>query len=185
VPTAILTPAQAREFLGSSAGDLSNDALLQEYIDAVTLVIEDASKPAATDTRTFTMDGGREAITLPVPFVSVSSVVESGVSLSASDYVAYGGAGLLFRGNTKLPWCWAWGVRNITVTVTVGSAGTIPANVTIAAKELLKHMWSRRQGPRPAVGIPGIDQAATPAGYLIPNYVAALLKPSQGVPGFA
>jgi hypothetical protein len=73
----------------------------------------------------------------------------------------------------------------VTVVVTVGSAGTIPANVTLAAKELLRHMWNRRQGPRPAFGNPGQGESTTPSGYLIPNFVAALLKPSTGLPGFA
>lgn len=185
MPTAILTTDQAREFLGGNAGDLANDALLQEYIDAVTLVIEDASRPAASESRTYTVDGGRNAITLPVPFVSVTSVVESGVTLSASDYVAYGAAGVLYRGSTKLPWSWVWGVRNIVVTVTVGSAGTVPANVTLAAKELLRHMWGRRQGPRPSMGLPGAGEVATPAGYLMPHFVEAALKASPSLPGFA
>lgn len=183
----LLTLADAREAAasaGTPAGELSNDALVQKYIDAVVPVIEDLSRPVAQLDRSRTCDGGREAIMLPWPFTAVVSVVESGATLTDGDYVPAGEVGIMYRGSSLSPRMWTAGRRNVVVTVTVGVA-KVPGNQKLAAGLLFAHLWRTRQGPRPQFGQGGGDVVYTPAGFAVPNAVAELLVATPKLPGFA
>jgi hypothetical protein len=184
VAAALITVADVQNFMGASSGDLSNDALVQTYIDAVTEVIESYTQPIVDGPRTVTFSGGTSSLVLPFPFSSVTSITESGVTLTGTDYYADGVAGIISRGTTTAALGWAYGSRNIVVVVQTGSTPT--ATQTTAALELFKHMWSRRNAPRPALGNVAPDgYAMSPAGYLVPNFVEALLCVTPSFPGFA
>ncbi len=183
----LLTLTEAREAAasaGTPVGELSNDALVQRYIDAVVPLIEDLSRPVAQLDRSKTVDGGREAIMLPWPFAAVVSVVESGAELTAGDYVPAGEVGIIYRGSSLSPRLWSDGRRNITVTVTVGVT-QVPGNQKLAASMLFAHLWRTRQGPRPVFNQGGGDVVYTPAGFAVPNAVAELLVATPRLPGFA
>lgn len=183
----ILTLADARAALRLPATDTSNDAdLTATYLPAVTSIVEDLAGPQLTQTKTWTTDGGRTTILLPTAVQSVTSVTETGVVLVAGvDYTTNLKAGIITRGSTQTPYVFLPGQQNIVITYVAGT-GTIPANVKLAARIILRHLWQvDQQGFRPQFGAPDADTVQIPSGYAIPRRAFELLRPSQNVPGFA
>ena len=70
------------------------------------------------------------------------------------------------------------------MTVSVGSA-TIPANVKLAARELVRFWWQQgRQANIPAFG-EAPDTSSVPMGFAVPKRVYELLEPNKRLAGFA
>ena len=184
--TDLLSLAEARKAIttATATGELADDDLVQIYVDATVPVIEDLSQPVDKVDRTRTCDGGRQAILIPWPFSSVTSVTENGATVDASGYVADGDSGIVYRGSTTSPQLWAAGRRNVVATVSVG-VDTVPGNQKLAAMMLFAHLWRTRQGPRPALNQAGGDVVYTPSGFAVPNAVAELLVATPRLPGFA
>lgn len=184
----ILSLPDARAALRLAAQDTTNDAdLTSTYIPAVTVVVEDLTGPIIANTGlTWTVDGGRISIVLPSAVTSVTAVTESGTALVPNvDYTVNLRAGTITRGSTKQPYIFLPGQQNIVVTYNVG-AGTIPANVKLAARIILRQLWQAdQQGARPQFGQPDNDTVTTPSGFAIPKRAFELLQPTQDVPGFA
>ena len=179
----LITLAEARASLGWATSDTSNDADLEKYIEAATPVIERETGPLIARTGVvFTLDGGRTRLVLPTRFNTVTTLVESGVTVT--DFVPEPSAGLITGGTTGSPRYFANGVQNIVVTVTTGAA-EVPANVKLATRELVTHLWRRgRQSNIPAFGaVP--DGPIVPMGFALPRAVAELLKPNPPLAGFA
>lgn len=188
-PRYIISLADARDSLNLASANTANDGELLLYIAAATEVIEDLAGPVLVATRTETVSGrGRACIPLNELPASVTEVKEDGVSLAASGY-CWDEAGLLWRGSVEGAGVWSSASpRNVIVTYTVGAA-VVPTNVTLAARELVKWLYSRQQSPRPAFG-GVVDQTATawtPSGFAVPNAVIELLGPQIGnrTPGLA
>lgn len=176
----LITLADAKLSLGAVTG---TDADIESYISAATPVIENVTGPMYARSVTYVVDGGRGSLVLPVRFNAVTSVVESGVTVT--DYVADGAAGVIYGGTTAGGRAFRDGIRNVTVTVTVGYA-TIPPHVQIAARELVRHWWQQgRQGNRPGFGNePTVDIGGVSFG--VPTRrLEELLGSSPSQPGFA
>lgn len=113
------------------------------------------------------------------PPISVSSVVESGITLTpGTDYTLETATGLLFRGLS--PWFgpWGWGEQNIVVTYAAGSTGAIPEVVRQGVLELTKHLWDTRRGGSNLPRQSGSDDSWDPRmGYTIPRRVEELWAP--------
>lgn len=182
----ILTLPDARAALRLPTADTSNDAdLTATYIPAVTLIVEDVAGPQTNRTGlTWTADGGTSAILLPSAVTSVTSVVESGVTLSASDYVVDLNSGIVHRGSTSAPQEFLYGRQNIVITYE--AAITAPANVKLAARIILAHLFQAdQQGARPDFGSNDVEIVTTPSGFAIPRRAAELLRATPNMPGFA
>jgi hypothetical protein len=179
----LITLADARASLGWAVSDNANDADLERYVEAATPVIENITGPLVLRTGVvFTLDGGRTRLVLPTRFASVTSIVESGVPVT--DFVAEPSAGLITGGTTESPRYFAYGVQNIVVTVVTGAA-TIPANVQLATRELVRFLWQQgRQANIPAFGEAPSD-ASVPMGFAVPKRVMELLQPTPRIAGFA
>jgi hypothetical protein len=94
-------------------------------------------------------------------------------------------SGIVVRGSVQQPYIFLPGQQNIVVTYNVGS-GTIPPNVKLGARLILRQLWQAdQQGQRPAFGSPDNDTVTTPSGYLIGKRAYALLKSIPNLPGFA
>lgn len=173
----------ARRSLGWAVSDTSNDADLERYIEAATPVIENITGPLIQRAETYKFDGGFRAVVLPVRFSSVTSVVESGVTVT--DYVAEPDAGVVAAGTAISPREFDAGHQNIVVTVQVGVA-SVPSNVKLATRELVRHWWQQgRQGNRPGFGNELPTEQGTPMGFAVPKRVHELLEASPRVAGFA
>ena len=173
--------AEARDSLNWKGTDTANDADLEKYIEAATPLIEEHSGPLIVRSRVFKFDGGRSAVALPVKFTTVTSVVEDGVTVT--DIVADPTSGVIYAGTTTSLRDFNGGVQNIVVTVSVGSA-TIPANVVLATRELVRHLWQLgRQGNRPSLNNDPIE--VIPQHFAMPKRVLELLSPNRNLGGFA
>ena len=178
----LITLEDVRKSLGLAATDTSNDADLERYVEAATPVIENITGPLIQRTEVFYMDGGREAIVLPKRFTSVTSITQNGVAYTS--YVADPGSGVITAGTSTSPDVFEPGVRNVVVTVVTGSA-TIPSNVQLAARELVRFWWQQgRQANIPAFG-EAPESGVTPMGFAVPKRVMELLEPNKRIAGFA
>ena len=184
----IVSLSEARAALNVPSTTLTNDDELLGYIYAATIVVENLVGSVLVATKVETHSGdGRAMLRLGQLPTGITSVTENGTTLAAADY-CYDGAGLLWRGSR--PGARAWSStapRNCVVTYTVGS-GVVPANITKAAANLIRHWWD--QGLQQSYyvgGEPDMTASTSIAGYAVPNFVVDLLKPSLSnhVPGFA
>jgi hypothetical protein len=83
------------------------------------------------------------------PVVSVTSVTEDGVTLTAgTDYVLDQALGLLYRGSTLSPLYWHSGSDNITVVYVSGEVNPSPT-AQLLVKEITRHLWRTQRGASP------------------------------------
>lgn len=172
----VLSDMQA--FLGASAASSQDD------VRACILVASDAvekytGRKWRRQTVTETYDGGRTALNLrSTPVLSVTSVTESGSTVTSGNYVLDAQAGLLHRGTTAGTWPWMPGVQNVTVTYVVGQSN-VPDPIVYACKQVVSTLWAERNsgGKRSQP-----DDYAGPTD-LIPRPVRMLLDPYRA-PGF-
>lgn len=176
----LITLADAKLSLGKSVGDTSSDADIENYIEAATPVIENITGPMIARNRTYVRDGG--GVIVVDPFNSIVSVTESGVAVT--DFVANGTAGIVTAGTSSTTRAFKAGVGNVVVVASVGSA-TIPPNIQLAARELVRFWWQLgRQGNRPAFGNE-MPSEVVPSGFAVPRRVIELCEPHRSSVGFA
>lgn len=186
-PTPLLGIAEARRAVGLGV-DPSRDETLREYLDAATELIEDhCGRAFRRRTVVEVLDGDRRALQLRLgPVQSITSVVESGTTLTAGDYTTNLSAGLIYRGSTSSVARWHCGTQNVSVTYVVGPAAAA-AKVRQAGRVTLQHLWSTQGGAsgRPARST-GMSVSDYPpgTGWSLPRAAEELLE-SESVGGFA
>lgn len=174
----LITLAEAKLSIFNSATSTANDADVEAYIEAATPVIEDITGPMLRREVTVALDGGRPSVLLPWPVNSVVSVTVGGVA--STDHTVSLASGIIYAGSS-----FAAGVSNVVVVASIGPA-TIPPNVKLATRELVRFWWQQgRQGNRPAFGNDGADSVDVPSGFAVPRRVVELCKPNRRVDGFA
>jgi hypothetical protein len=191
----IASLAEAREYLNFNT-DTSHDTELQRFIDAADPVIEDIVGPVNEVQVTEWYDGGRSTIVLHQnPVVSVDTVTEyngatpntltvAATPAAAGTYTyTFDPDGILQRvipgGRSYFP----YGMSNVVVTYTVGRS-PVPANIKLAALELIRHLYqSTQQGGRPAFNGGALDEGPwAPASFAVPTRVIELLNPYRREP---
>lgn len=170
----LITLEDARYSITNSRAATSYDSDLEAYVEAATPVIEGIVGPVlpreATYTRPVTEAG---AIVLPHPFRSLVSVTIDDVAVF--DYDTTPGNGII----TGVSGVEAVVVANVGLT-------TVPSNVQLAARELVRSWWQQgRQGSRPQ-----FPQGDSPVDVVfdesaVPKRVWQLLRPTRPVDGFA
>lgn len=191
-PRFIISLADAREQLRRLPGTSTvDDQELRLYTAAVTSIVEDIVGSQSVQSRTFTADGGKVSVLLPDAPLAILSVTENGVELTveSGDYTIDYAAGIIYRGSQVAPFAFIPGLRNVAISYTIGT-GLVAANIRLAARIILRHLFSADQqgGPGLAIRDPDDDDlTASPQGFAVPYRAAELLKPStaQQMPGFA
>jgi uncharacterized phiE125 gp8 family phage protein len=89
--------------------------------------------------------GGCGIILLTTPVLSVTSVVESGVTLTAGTDYVLGRAGILYRGSATSTRTWLSGIGTVTITYVAG-ASIIPEAVSEAVLHIARQLWEQRRG---------------------------------------
>jgi hypothetical protein len=150
---------------------------------ACSAVEADLGRRIARQVVTETFDGGGGAVLLrSTPLISVTTVTESGTTLTATDYTADTSAGIVFRGAQQSPRPWLWGRQNITVAYVAGYLIPPPV-VRKVALNGVQRMWQlSQQLPHPSMDDYGAEQQTT-AGVLTPLELSAYN--SFRAPGFA
>ena len=187
-PRYIISLDDARGQLNMAASSRSNDDELRGVLAACTAIVEHLVGAVLPATVVESRDGsGRSSIALHEYPAAITTVVENGTTLAATDYYL-DSAGILWRGSQ--PGAGAWSASGRTVVTYTAGASTIPPNVLLAARELVRHLYQQgQQSYRPPAYSAWFDDAGTTMalGYAVPNRVVELLRPSMAnrVPGFA
>jgi uncharacterized phiE125 gp8 family phage protein len=181
-PGPIVSLADVRRHLRIRDLNPDRDELLRDYLDAATELCEDhTSRTYRRQTVVEAYSGGGCGLLLrSLPAQSITAVVESGISLTASDYTLAPATGILYRGTTAGGRTWRDGIENITVTYVAG-ATSVKAKVRLAVLELVRHLWDPQRG---GAGLPrqagAGDQWDPREGYAIPARVEELLDSDMG-----
>ena len=177
-PAYIISLAAAKAHLNITS--TADDEELRGFIEAATPVVEDVVGPVVV--RTYAdvdSHGGPFLVLANCPVVSLTSlaaVLTSGTSYEVDDLDLDGQNGIVRRldgGRFCGP---------LRITYKAGRA-VVPANITQAAKEIVRHMWETQRGhsgARPGFGEEGFVQ--TGSGFTIPRRVMELLVPHRRAP---
>jgi hypothetical protein len=202
-PTSLVTLAEARTHLNFAAADTSHDTELQGFIDAATPVVEDVVGNVTGTTYTaeeYDPKGHSFIVLRHLPVSSVTTVTEYWANTAytltqvaspnlgvAYSYTLDLGSGRIVRrdsaaGTRPFP----MGDGAVQVTYVAGRA-TVPANIRLAALELIRHLYQlTQQGGRPAFGGGAAEEGPwAPSGFAVPTRVLELLAPHQRPPGMA
>lgn len=96
-----------------------------------------------------THDGGGAVILRKSPVLSITSVTESGSSLTTDDYLVNTGAGILYRGRNYSALAFSGGFQNVVVTYRAGYLNP-PRVVRKVALNAVQGMWRQsQQAPQP------------------------------------
>jgi hypothetical protein len=184
--------AETLEYLNIPTAS-ANENEIRRYIDAATDLAE-GYVGQVLGRRTFTSelyDGGTEFIRLRNPkAISVTSVTENGMAVSASNYVLdYTGQRLYRMGSgtlyaTNSYGYWNQGMNNISVTYVSGYV-----NPSMAAKQgvlvIIKHLWESQRGAMNVMNRQlGGDELYSSPTYSLPRRAMELLDPVS-LPGLA
>lgn len=173
----IIDVPTVKTHLGLSGSD--KDAQLQVYVDAVIQHIADVTGMAVAGTHTRTFDGvGANSLVLDHTNVTVTSIVQDGITVDPTYYVVDSRAGIIYPGGNYIErgrgW-WNWGRQNLVVTYTTADAAASPT-VTLAALEGVRLYWElSQQGNRPAWGEADSGEEVQDDGELVFRRVASLL----------
>ena len=179
----VLTLAEAKAHLNIT--DSSSDAELQTFIDAAEAALAARVGPLGPVTTSARVAGGGRTLLLPdAPAVSITSVTPvGGTALTVGDlYLDKTGGAISYASDALFSASWY-----DVVYVAGRAANTLPDDLLMADKELLRHMWStQRPGARSTSPLGGEAANTIPgAAYLFPFRVEALLAPYLPGIGFA
>jgi hypothetical protein len=182
-PGLLISLSEAKHHLNIPFDDTSSDSELLEWLEGLTPVIE--NKVGACIPRTvveYKMSSGYGTVVLrtdETPVLSVTSIVpylSSGITYTAGQVrcTPDGAIRLL----TGLPFTWG----SYEITYVVGRK-PLPANIGLAVRIILQHLWDTQRG---SSGLPlqgGDDVSVIPGlGYAVPNRALELLRPHRRGP---
>jgi uncharacterized phiE125 gp8 family phage protein len=130
--------------------------------------------------------GGSALILQKPPASSITTVVETGVTLTSSDYTLDPSGGMLYRGPTRSGMLWLWGRSNISLTYVAGPpGGIVPDDLAHSVLELIAHFWDvRRGGSQTRRGAGAVDDWDPRQGFTVPRRVSEVWDSYKPV-GFA
>lgn len=178
----VVAPSEVKTHLNITGA--THDGELQSFIDAAEAAIGERVGPLASTAHEARVRGGGTALVLPVaPAVSLTSVTPAdSTALTLSDLYLNEDAGVVTYESGG-----SFSARHYDVVYQAGRA-TCPADLKLAVKELVRHLWTTQRGsaPRPGGG-PLSDSTSNTlpgAAYVFPFRVEQLLAPHEQ-PGFA
>jgi hypothetical protein len=150
--------------------------LLREFIRVSCSAVElDLGRRISAQTLTRTIDGGKAVVVLPGPVLSVTSVVEGGITLTADQYVLDTSSGILYRGSTYAPICFRQGLQNVVVTYRAGALHPHPVERKVAKNGALRMWQGSQQMPHPTLDDLDVELQVQ-QGLLTPLELAAYNK---------
>lgn len=178
----VLSLPEAKEHLNISGS--ANDGEIQSMIDAAEAAIVRRVGPLVSTVTTVRVEGGSYGLLLPtVPVLSLTSVtpVGGGTALTVGDLYIDASSGVVTYNSGA-----SFSSAMYDVVYNAGWT-TTPADLKMAVKELLRHMWQTQRGPTRRPGsTPSESMANTVPGaaHTLPFRVTELLAPYMH-PGFA
>lgn len=182
LPVISLDEAKAYLNVTSSSGD---DEIRGFILAATDIAERETGRQMRRRTYTENLSGGYRALTLSgYPVISVTSVVEDGVTLTAgTDYVADLTMSIVYRGTTAAQRDWRVGRNNITITYVSGESSPSPT-AQLLVKELTRHLWRTQRGASP-MSMGGGSDDYVPGGNNVLTYRVRELVDMLKVSGIA
>lgn len=176
---AVLDLAAAKRHLNLTTN--TNDAELQEFIDAAVAAVEARVGPLDAADQTATVTSNGRTLVLPAaPVVDLVSVTSLGNEVDPDGLTLDGSSGVV-RGVLASN-------RSYTVVYRAGWAdGQVPGDLVLAVKEMVRHLWTTQRGGSKRPGTTPSDSVANTipgAAYALPIRVEQLLMPHM-LPGIA
>lgn len=171
-PIGLVTLAQAKGHLNISSST-GSDTELEYFIGVASDLVQNATNHIWIETE-YTDErhkGGTDAIVLHhSPVSAVASVVDSGRTVSPSDYTLTASTGLvrLVRG------VFTPGPASVAVSYTAGTS-EVPALATHAVLETLRHLWTTQRGTVVRTQMSGDDYGSSATTYTLPMRVIELI----------
>lgn len=161
----------------------THDAEVQSFIDAAEAAIGERVGPLVSTTTTARVRGDSRSLVLPLaPAVSLTSVTPAdSTALTLSDLYLDGAAAIVRYESGGM-----FSARHYDVVYEAGRA-TCPADLKLAVKELVRHLWTTQRGPTARPGSRESEAASNTlpgAAYVFPFRVEQLIAPHEQ-PGFA
>jgi hypothetical protein len=177
----VLTLADAKTQLNLTG--TTNDAELQDFIDAAEAVIGERCGPLAPEPVSERLRGACSALVLRrTPAALLTAVTSAdGSAVTLTDLYLDEGAGVVTYNSGA-----SFTARYYDVEYQVGRVDC-PDDLLQAVKELVEHLWESQRGSGVRPGGPRPETAANTlpgAGYLLPFRVQELIAPHER-PGFA
>lgn len=180
---------EVKQHLNIPTTTTTDDEELRGFILSASAVVESIVGTVGRKTFTEKYSGLRQsALGLRrAPVITVTSVTENGITLTADVDYSLSDGGLLTRICAQwYPRQWRAGVNNIVVTYTAGRM-EIPPNIVDATKELIRVNWRPQTGGNYSVFSGGRQDdmgqlsfnEQRPMGFFIPNTVMQRLTPQQ------
>lgn len=160
------------------------DSEIQAMIDAAEAVIAKRVGPLASTATTSRVRGGGYMLALPVtPAVSLTSVTPvNGTALTLGDlYLNTRAAQVTYTSGAGFS-------SSLYDVVYQAGRATCPADLLMAVKELVRHMWRTQRGPTRRPGSEpseALSNTIPGAAYMLPIRVSELLAPHALMPGLA
>lgn len=180
----VLSLTDAKSHLNISG--VTHDDELEAMIDAAEAAIALRVGPLEGVSVTERVAGGSRALVVNrLPVVTLSSVTPVGGSALDTDDLTLSPAGVVTYAASDT----CFGERSYDVVYVAGRA-TCPADLMMAVKELVRHMWDTQRGGARRPGSPQSEAASNTlpgAAYLFPFRVEQLIAPHElsTVGGFA
>jgi hypothetical protein len=176
----VLTLPLAKSHLNITVA--THDVELQDAINSAEAAIAQKCGPLEAVATTSRVRGGYSQLVLPVtPAISLTSVTPvGGTALTVGDLmVTEGGVVEYTQGGT-------FGDRWYDVVYQAGRS-SVPDDLLLAVKELVRHLWETQRGPSRRPGSTASSETSNTipgAAYIFPFRVAQLIAPHEQ-PGFA
>lgn len=170
----VLSLPAAQAHLSLNSGQYDNE--LQAMIDAAEAVIARRCGPLTSTATTARVRGASVGLTLPTaPAISLTSVTPvGGTAISLSDvYLNVGAGRVTYNSGAVFSSCFY-------DVVYAAGRSPCPADLLLAVKELVRHMWQTRRGPtrRPGSEPSEATSNTVPgAAYILPFRVSELIAP--------
>jgi hypothetical protein len=152
----------------------THDGELQAFIDSAEAAIGERVGPLSPITRTVRVTPAGRTLRVPAPAIGLTSVTDAdGTGLTVADLYLNPAPGLVEFNDGQ-----TFGSRYYTVVYQAGRT-TCPADLKMAVKELVRHLWTTQRGPTARAGLASemTSNSVPGAAYAFPIRVEQLLKP--------
>lgn len=178
----LLSLDDAKQHLNIPAATTTYDAELEVYVAATTGSVEGIIGPVGRRTVTETVYPSSGVLLLSTtPVLSLTSVTPyAGTALTVGSLVLSPNSGVVYPGTYGSFWA-----SSYVVVYTVGRA-SVPAEVNLAARIILAHLWETQRGPA-ELPLAAPDEGGLVAGFgfAIPNRAKELLAAYRLAPAVA
>jgi hypothetical protein len=174
----VITLAEAKQALNVSPGRTADDVLLASYVTAISRRMDQLCGPIVKRSVTESFSGyGGSAVLKYRPVASITSVTDSGTTLTSPQYFVDSATGVLSKISGVTPAAWVAGFLSVSVTYVAGrfnDTASVQEPFRRSAALLLAHVFRGEHGAG-SESFGGVEEFQGMPGFFLPNVVRGLL----------